>query len=124
MLEAETQPVDTMVRTFSPESGAAAGLLHQVETYATPEEAVAAYAARAEQLGTCERNTAWVQAGAQVTGLSDEATGSTLVLQGETPEDVPSPTFTLVQTYRDARGLDLPDPVVATWWAGRQTFTR
>lgn len=27
--------------------------------------------------------------------------------QGETPEDVPSPTFTLVQTYRDARGLDL-----------------
>ena len=86
VLEAETQPVDTMVRTFSPESGAAAGLLHQVETYATPEEAVAAYAARAEQLGTCERNTAWVQAGAQVTGLSDEATGSTLVLQGETPE--------------------------------------
>jgi len=27
--------------------------------------------------------------------------------QGDAPEDVPSPTFTLVQTYRDARGIEL-----------------
>ena len=37
---------------------------------ATPEEAVAAYAARAEQLGTCERNTAWVQAGGSASAPS------------------------------------------------------
>lgn len=86
VLEAEVQPTDTLVRTFSPVAGAPAGLLHQVETYATPEEATAAYTDRVTQLGACERNTAWVQGGQAFTGLADEATGLTLVLQGDVPE--------------------------------------
>lgn len=86
VLESEVQPTSTLVRTFSPTAGAAAGLLHQVETYASDEEAAAAYAARATQLGTCERNTAWAQSGEHVTGLADEATGAVVVLQGEVSE--------------------------------------
>lgn len=86
VLEATPRPTATLVRTFSPVAGAAAGILHQVETYASPEDATAAYAARVTQLGACERNTAWVQSGEQVTGLGDEATGSTVVLQGEASE--------------------------------------
>lgn len=86
VLEASPAPVDTLVRVFSPDSGAAAGLLHQVETYASAEEAAAAYDARVAQLGACERNTAWVQAGLALTGLGDDASGAKLVLQGEKPE--------------------------------------
>lgn len=86
VLEASPAPVDTLVRLFSPDAGTPAGLLHQVETYATPEEASSAYRARVTQLGSCERNTAWVQAGLALTGIADEATGAQLVLQGEEPE--------------------------------------
>lgn len=84
--ELEAQPADTLVRTFSPTAGDAGGLLHQVETYATPEEATAAYAARVAQLGACERNTAWVQGGLDMEGLGDESTGATIVLQAGQPE--------------------------------------
>lgn len=86
VLESEVQPASTLVRTFAPTAGTAAGLLHQVENYSTAEEATAAYADRLAQLGTCERNTAWVQEGKEFTGLADEATGVALVLQGDAPE--------------------------------------
>ena len=86
VLELEAQPADTMVRTFSPTAGAAGGLLHQVERYATAEEAQAAYTARVTQLGACERNTAWMQGGLTATGLGDEASGATVVLQADQPE--------------------------------------
>ncbi len=84
--ESALQPADTLVRTFAPTAGAAAGILHQVETFATAEEAASAYAARTQQLGTCERHTAWVQAGKAISGLGDDATGLSLVLQGTEPE--------------------------------------
>lgn len=84
--EATTQASSTLVRTFSPSAGAAAGILHQVETFATPEEATTAYAERATQLASCERNTAWATSGSSFEKLADEAVAMTLVLQGTEPE--------------------------------------
>ena len=108
VLESETQPASTLVRTFSPVAGAAAGLLHQVETYASPEEAAAAYEARAAQLGSCERNTAWVEEGKEFTGLADEATGSTVVLQG------PDAEYHTIVVSRTGSRVNIVDATQAT----------
>ncbi|MDO5533171.1 MAG: hypothetical protein Q4F65_00775 [Propionibacteriaceae bacterium] len=125
-LSESVDPLDALVRTFSPTSGAAAGLLHQVVTYATPEEAAAAYTARVAQLGACERNTAWTQAGVTATDLADEATGATVVLQAAQPEYhtlVISRTGTRVNVV-DATQADAPVAASSLLSALSATFAR
>lgn len=79
--EMEVTPADSMVRTFTPNEDTAAGVLHQVERYATAEEAQQAYAARLAQLATCERTVALALEGVGVAGLADESTAQKLLLQ-------------------------------------------
>lgn len=79
--ETQPRPADTLVRTFAPSGDAASAVLHQVDRFADEDAAKASYDARLAQLGNCERNTAWVQGGVGLTGLSDAAAGLTLVLQ-------------------------------------------
>ena len=112
-LELENQPADTMVRTFSPAAGEAGALLHQVETYATAEQATAAYTERLTQLGACERNTAWVDGGLTVTGLGDESAGAGIVLQADQPEYhalIVTRTGTRVNVVDATQASAIPDP--------------
>ncbi|MBK8463229.1 MAG: hypothetical protein IPL36_09395 [Nigerium sp.] len=79
--EQTVKPDSTLVRTFTPADNAAVGILHQVERFATLEQAQQAYASRLTQLAGCERTTGLAVAGLRVGGLSDEAAGLTLMLQ-------------------------------------------
>lgn len=79
-------PLDSMVRTFAPSGDMPGALLHQVDNYASVEEAQTAYAARVGQVADCTRNTAWVSSGISLDGLADQASGVKLVLQDVEPE--------------------------------------
>lgn len=105
---ADTQPApaSTLVRTLSPSSGDA-GILHEVDLYATTEEAASAYAARVTQLAACERETAWAQSGASVTGLSDASTAMTYVIQDAESE---YHTFVLSQSGTRVNIVDATQP--------------
>lgn len=68
---------------------------------------------------------------AKLAGLTDQgqplAVGNpaNLVLIDPAARAVVDPASSLSKSRNNPyAGLDLPDPVVATWWAGRQTFTR
>lgn len=131
---ADTEPVaaNTLVRTFAPaggpstagaataggattpgataspgDAGVAGGVLHQVDTYASPEEATAAYAARVQQLGACARNTALLIGGWDVAGLSDESTAATYVFQDTENE---YHAFLLARTGTRVNVLDATQP--------------
>jgi len=77
----EPEPRDTLVRTFAPSAGQPGGLLHQVDTYASEDDARTAYAARVAQLAACERHTGWTRTGFTLDALADEATGILIELQ-------------------------------------------
>lgn len=109
--EAEHTPENSLVRTFAPtEGGPAAGVLHQVDTYADDAQATAAFAERAAQLGACERTTAWAQGGHEITGLADQATGVTLLLQDLEPEHH---TILVTRTGRHLNIIDATQPDAA-----------
>lgn len=124
--ELEKQPAGVLVRTFSPTSGEPGGLLHQVEVYPTPEDATAAYTERLTQLGSCERNTAWLEGGFTVSGLGDESAGAGVVLQADQPEYhaiIVSRTGTRVNVVDATQASGIPDPA-ASIGALTAVFTR
>lgn len=80
-LDTTPAPSSTLVRTFAPSAGQAGGLLHQVDAYATVEDATAAYEGRVAELAACSRNTALLVDTFTVTGLGDESAATRIVLQ-------------------------------------------
>lgn len=103
-------PVSTMVRTLARTGGTVGGVLHQVDTYKTVEDATDVYAARLAELGDCTRTVAWVMAGYSITGLADESVAVNLVVQGATPDFhtlVLSRTGTMINIVDTARSLEL-----------------
>ena len=84
----ETTPsaASSMVRTFSPVSGLAGGLLHQVDAYADADAATVAYDERIAQLGSCPHTTALLVSTDTVDGLADAAMAFGYRLQGTQDE--------------------------------------
>ena len=85
---ADTEPKSrsTQVRTLSAEGGDPAAALHQLDHYATPEDAAGAWEARVTQLGTCARSTAWLTGLYTIEGAAERAVAATLAFQGTQPE--------------------------------------
>lgn len=79
---AEGQPdaQQTIQRLLASTGKDAPAVLHQAESYPTPEEAAQAYAVVAKTLGTCAVVSAFIDSGRTVTGLGDQATGAIVVI--------------------------------------------
>lgn len=101
------RPQSSLVRTFAPATGQAGGLLHQVDAYATAEDAAAAYATRLAELASCARNTAWLLDTQTVTGLADESAATRIVLQDTADE---YHTLLLSRTGRRVNLVDQTSP--------------
>lgn len=100
-------PQSSLIRTFSPESEPAGGLLHQVDLYADAEAATTAYQEQVNQLASCQKQTALLQGAANVGGVSDQAIGFRLVLQDSENE---YHTFLLSRTGTRVNILDVTQP--------------
>jgi len=78
----EPRPASSTVGLLTSAGDDAAAVLHQMDAYATPEEAASAFALRREQLAACEATVALLQRTYAITGLGDEAVAVDLVVQG------------------------------------------
>lgn len=80
---ADTTPraASSLVRTLAAQGGDAASALHQLDHYATAEDATAAFGQRVIQLGACARSTAWLTRAAGVQGVAEAGIGVTYVFQ-------------------------------------------
>lgn len=83
--ELEPRPASSTVAVLESDADDAA-VLHQMDAYATAEEAETAFALRREQLAACETGVALLRRTYEVAGLGDEALSVDLVLQGETAD--------------------------------------
>lgn len=92
------------VRTLAAEGGDPAAALHEVDHYATAEDATAAWEQRVTQLGACSRSTVWLTRTVTVEGTSDQAVGATLVVQETQPE---YHTILVSRTGSDVNLVDL-----------------
>lgn len=82
----EGQPVSQqkILRVLSSNGKDAPSALHDATAYATPEEAVQAFAVAARTLGTCSAAGAWLSSGRLVRGVGDQAVGAVVpVLNGK-----------------------------------------
>lgn len=74
---AETRPTakQSWVRTFTATGGTAAAALHQIDHYASVDDAARAWEQRVAQVGTCAGATVWLRSAETVAGVSDQAVG-------------------------------------------------
>lgn len=82
----EPRPASSTISVLESTQGGAAAVLHEMDAYATPEEAALAFDQRRQQLGACELTTALTGTAYSVTGLGDEAVALDFVVQSETPD--------------------------------------
>jgi hypothetical protein len=103
-LDAQPAPQQTILRQVSSSGKNPPGLLHEADSYASPEEAAQAYAVTAKAIGGCTMAQAYVQSGSIVTGLGDEAFGVVVsVTAGSTT------TYRSVVVNRTGRVVNLVD---------------
>ena len=65
----------SVLRLLSASGKQPPGILHRADGYATPEEATVAFDLAAEQLGDCMMTGGYLESGARVSGVGDEAAG-------------------------------------------------
>lgn len=110
---AEGQPTaqQRIVRLLSSNGKKPPGVLHQASSYASPEEAVQAYAVAAKTLGTCAVIGSYLVQGQTVTGLGDQAVGVVVasVVNGKTQQH----TVLLNRTGRVMNVVDAAQPATA-----------
>lgn len=99
------------VRTLAgtPDAGA---VLHELDHYATPEEAAQAFDARVTQLGGCPRTTAWLTEYATIGGVADAAAVGSFLLQEAVGE------YHVVMLSRSGTDVTILD------LAGKEPWTR
>lgn len=73
--EGQPTPQQRMTRVLSSSGKDAPGLLHEATAYATPEEAIQAYAVAARTLGGCPVTGSYVVSGQAVSGFGDQSLG-------------------------------------------------
>lgn len=105
-VEGEPIPQQTLLRVLNSTGKNPPAALQQVDAYATPEEAAQAYAVASRALGGCTMAATYIDSGAAITGLGDQAVGLTLsVAAGAATE------FRTVVLARTGRVLDIVDVV-------------
>lgn len=98
---AETQ--SSAMRRLTSTSSPTMSAIHYIDTYADEAAAAEAYAQRVMQTGTCPDTQVLITNGYRVTGLADEATSSTLVVQANPAE------YHTLQVSLTGRTLNLID---------------
>ncbi|MDR1768912.1 MAG: hypothetical protein LBR32_10955, partial [Propionibacteriaceae bacterium] len=100
-------PARTDKREFASDKDAADTLANWVLTYATAEEATQAYGTFADQAGTCPDNPVNVTSGYAVTGMADQSSAVTALIQGTTNE---YHTMLITRTGKAVAVFDLAVP--------------
>jgi hypothetical protein len=104
--EPQDQPVSQqkILRVLSSSGKSAPSALHEATAYATPEEAVQAFAAAARTLGTCSAAGTYLAAGRVVRGVGDQSVAAVAaVLEGK------ATTSHSVMVSRTGRVLNIID---------------
>ena len=83
--ELEPRPASSTVGVLESTQDTGA-LLHQMDAYASPEEAATVFSLRREQLAACEVTVALTGTAYQLSGLGDEAIAVDFVVQSETAD--------------------------------------
>jgi hypothetical protein len=113
-VEGQPTPQQRVLRLLSSNGKRAPTILHQAEAYLEIEEAAQAYALTAKALGGCAMSGAWVESGARVSGLGDQAVGVTVrVGNGSTEAATQFRTVVLSRTGRVLDILDAARPAKA-----------
>ena len=103
-VDGQPDPQQTIQRLLSSTGKNPPALLHQAESYATPEEAAQAYVAISKAVGSCAVVGAWIESGRTVTGLGDQSAGSVVVVT-----DSGKQTFHSLVISRTGRVVDIVD---------------
>ncbi len=83
---AATQGLPTSTSGYQRKLGSGSGsVIHRAEGYATLADAQQYYVARQTQVGRCANVPIYLQSGAKITGLGDEAVAVTAIVQDQTP---------------------------------------
>ena len=106
--EGEPAPQQTMLRLLSADGKEAPGVLHQAESYATPEEAAQAYAVASKTLGDCTMTATYIDSGRIVGGLGDQSLG--IVLNVTDGEQTEFRTLVVSRTGRVVNVVDVAQP--------------
>ena len=106
--EGRPTPQQSVLRLLNSTGKKAPGVLHQADAYATPEEAVQAYALTAKALGGCTMAGAYIASGHTVTGLGDQAVAE--VLEVSTGGRTEFRTVVLNRTGRVVNVVDVAQP--------------
>ncbi|HEY5822208.1 MAG TPA: hypothetical protein VIT20_09545 [Propionibacteriaceae bacterium] len=113
-VEGQPTPQQKILRLLSSTGKNAPGLLHQATSYASPEEAVQAYAIATKTLGGCAVVGSYIVEGKAVTGVGDQAVGVVIatVADGKTQQH----TIVVNRTGRVLNIIDAsqPDDAIAT----------
>lgn len=102
--ELQPSPTESHVRTLSATGPTGTAALHQLDRYASENDAVATMESRVAELGACGRTIVWLTQFADITGVADRAVVARYVAQEATAEHH---TIVVARTGRDITTLDL-----------------
>lgn len=102
------EPQQTILRLLSSSGKAAPGILHQADAYPEPEEATRAYGAAVKALGGCAMAGSYLQSGAGVSGLGDQASAVVVNVAAEGSTEMRS--VMVNRTGRIVNVLDVAQP--------------
>ncbi len=100
---ADVNPVAGMQRTMATTQADKLALMHQVDVYATEEAAKQVYTANLTAMANCADPSAQILSSTAITGLGDEVSQVSVVLQSATP------TFHTLLLVRSGRAIHLLD---------------
>ena len=103
-VDGQPDPQQTIQRLLSSSGKNPPALLHQAESYGTPEEAAQAYVAISKALGSCAVVGAWIDSGRTVTGLGDQSSGAVVIVT-----DSGKQSFHSLVISRTGRVVDIVD---------------
>jgi hypothetical protein len=103
-VDGQPDPQQTIQRLLSSTGKNPPALLHQAESYGTPEEAAQAYVAISKALGSCAVVGAWIDSGRTVSGLGDQSSGAVVIVT-----DTGKQSFHSLVISRTGRVVDIVD---------------
>jgi hypothetical protein len=111
-VDGQPDPQQVIQRLLSSTGKNPPALLHQAESYGTPEEAAQAYVAISKALGSCAVVGAWIDSGRTVTGLGDQSSGAVVIVTDGGKQSFHS--LVISRTGRVVDIVDVAQPASAT----------